>query len=148
MLNNEELCILLAHRPTSTKQIMCHIMEAKLKLDGIAKPTDNKERDPPTVKHAQCSKYWNEWLLAMHEELEALKAKDIYKEVNKLPPGKKAIQSKWVLHIKHDEDGQISRFKGRLVAKGSPKFSAGTTHLLSPQSHVGSPSSQYYALQP
>jgi hypothetical protein len=28
------------------------------------------------------------------------------------------VQSKWVLCIKRDKDGQISRFKGRLVAKG------------------------------
>jgi len=93
-------------------------MEAELKLDGIAKLTDDQEKDPPTVKHAQHSKYWNEWLSAMHEELEVLKAKDVYEEIDKLPPGKKAIQSKWVLHIKCDKDRQISRFKGRLVMKG------------------------------
>lgn len=54
----------------------------------------------------------------MHEELEALKAKNVYEEVHELPPGRKAVKSKWVLHIKRDKDGQISRFKGRLVAKG------------------------------
>jgi hypothetical protein len=70
------------------------------------------------VRHAQHSKYWNEWLAAMHEELEALKAKDVYEEINELPPGRKAVQCKWVLRIKRDQNGHISRFKGRLVAKG------------------------------
>src|SRR5258708_8427135 len=30
----------------------------------------------------------------------------------------KVVQCKWVLHIKQDKDGQISHFKGHLVAKG------------------------------
>lgn len=42
----------------------------------------------------------------------------MYDEVSSLPPGRKAIDAKWVLHIKRNEDGQISRFKARLVAKG------------------------------
>jgi hypothetical protein len=54
----------------------------------------------------------------MHEELEALKAKEVYEEVSELPHGRKAVKCKWVLCIKRDKDGQISCFKGRLVAKG------------------------------
>ncbi len=53
-------------------------------------------------------KHWGEWLTVMHEELEALKAKEVYEEVDNLPPGRKAIKSKWVLHIKRDKEGQIS----------------------------------------
>ena len=34
------------------------------------------------------------------------------------PPGRKAIQCKWVLHIKHDKTNAISRFKAWLIAKG------------------------------
>jgi hypothetical protein len=59
-----------------------------------------------------------EWLAAMHEELESLKAKEVYKEVDSLPPGRKAVQCKWVLHIEHDKSDDISRFKAQLVAKG------------------------------
>jgi Reverse transcriptase (RNA-dependent DNA polymerase) len=54
----------------------------------------------------------------MYEELESLKAKGVYEEVDELPPGQKAISCKWVLHIKRNKEGQISRFKARLVAKG------------------------------
>lgn len=54
----------------------------------------------------------------MHEELEALHAKGVYEEIDQLPPGRKAIDAKWVLHVKRNEDGQISRFKARFVARG------------------------------
>jgi hypothetical protein len=54
----------------------------------------------------------------MHKELEALKAKEVYEDVDSLPSGHKAVKSKWVLHIKRDKEGQISHFKGCLVAKG------------------------------
>ena len=79
---------------------------------------DDSAEDPSSVMEAKRSQYWGEWLSAMHEELESLKAKGVYEEVESLPPNRKAIQCKWVLHIKRDKSGQIARFKARLVAKG------------------------------
>ena len=79
---------------------------------------DPNAKDPQTVHQAKSSIYWTYWLAAIHEELESLKAKGVYDEVKQLPPGRKAIESKWVLHIKRDHEGLISRFKARLVAKG------------------------------
>ena len=79
---------------------------------------DNDATDPPNISEAKKSKYWTEWLSAIHKELESLKSKGVYEEVDRLPPGRKAVQCKWVLHIKRDKDGTISRFKARLVAKG------------------------------
>ena len=35
-----------------------------------------------------------------------------------LPPGKKAIPCRWVLVKKHNPDGSVERYKGRLVGKG------------------------------
>ena len=96
-LNDEELTILLLDGPSSAADIVCHILEADLALDGIMNLTTDNEQDPPTMCHAQCSKYWNEWLAVMHKELEALKAKDVYKEVKELPLGRKAVKCKWVL---------------------------------------------------
>ena len=79
---------------------------------------DDDTSDPQTISEARHSKYWTEWLATIHEELKSLKAKGIYEEVQSLPPGRKAVQHKWVLHIKHDKDGVISQFKARLIAKG------------------------------
>jgi hypothetical protein len=79
---------------------------------------DDDATDPPNISEARKSKYWIEWLSAIHEELESLKSKGVYEETDTIPPGKKAVECKWVLHIKRDKDGSISRFKARLVAKG------------------------------
>lgn len=73
--------------------------------------------DPLSIPEAHCSQYWTEWLSTIHEELESLKIKGVYEETHTLPPNRKVIQCKWVLHIKQDKDGTISRFKACLIAK-------------------------------
>lgn len=86
---------------------------------SLTEPIDDPEaKDPLTIREAQASIYWAEWLGAIYEELESLRQKGVYEEIDSLPPGRKAIGSKWVLHIKRNKDGLISRFKARLVAKG------------------------------
>jgi hypothetical protein len=79
---------------------------------------DPSEKDPFSIQHAKSSIYWSYWLAAIYEELESPKAKGVYEEVQELPPNQKAVGCKWVLRIKRDRDGLISRFKARLVAKG------------------------------
>jgi hypothetical protein len=39
-------------------------------------------------------------------------------ELAQLPKGRKAIESKWVFHIKRGDNGEITRYKTRLVAQG------------------------------
>ena len=107
-LKNAELAMPIAD-PTSHQD---HGLRHELGTDITVNLVVDDKKDPPTLRHMQRSKYWNEWLTAMHEELEALKAKDVYKEVAELPRGRKAIQCKWVLHIKCNKNGQISHFKG------------------------------------
>src|SRR5215471_12011740 len=51
------------------------------------------------------------------EEIQSLIANKTWK-LAKLPPGRKAIGSRWVFVIKRKADGSIERYKGRLVAKG------------------------------
>jgi hypothetical protein len=53
-----------------------------------------------------------EWWKACLEEIEALKQRDVF-ELADLPPGRKAIKSRWVFDIKSD-----GRKRARLVAKG------------------------------
>ncbi len=39
-------------------------------------------------------------------------------EIVKLPPGRRAIGSRWFMKVKHNADGSLDRYKSRLVAKG------------------------------
>jgi hypothetical protein len=75
-------------------------------------------KDPLTIEEAENSPYWGRWLEAIHEENEALKAKAVYEEIDELPPGRKAVGSKFVFHIKRDKHGHVVHFKVRLVAQG------------------------------
>jgi len=54
----------------------------------------------------------------MESELEALYANNTWTEVD-LPPGKKAISSKWVYKVKLQADGSIERNKARLAIRGN-----------------------------
>jgi hypothetical protein len=95
----------LIHSLASSDAILCSLQ-------------DDDACNPQTIAEAKRSKYWTNWLAAIHEELKSLKTKGVYEEVSSVPWDRKAVQCKWVLHIKWDKDSTISRFKARLVAKG------------------------------
>ncbi|MCO5579610.1 hypothetical protein L7F22_033467 [Adiantum nelumboides] len=56
-------------------------------------------------------------MAAMQSKYDALIENDTWTLCN-LPPGKKAIGTKWVYNLKCKPDGEIDRYKARLVAKG------------------------------
>lgn len=72
---------------------------------------------PQSVADALKSKHANDWQLSMQKEYDALMANNTWSLVN-LPSGKKAIGSKWVFRIKRNKEGEIEKYKSRLVAKG------------------------------
>ncbi|MCO5600675.1 hypothetical protein L7F22_054790 [Adiantum nelumboides] len=57
------------------------------------------------------------WMAAMKLEYDALIENDTWTLCD-LPPGKKAIGTKWVYKLKRMPDGEIDRYKARLLAKG------------------------------
>ena len=54
----------------------------------------------------------------MNKELTDLIKNGTFKVLPDLPTGEKAINSRWVLSLKSDNDGMITGPKARLVAKG------------------------------
>ena len=69
-------------------------------------------RDPATYKEAMEAADAEEWAEACKYEVDALFKNDTWELVD-LPPGRKAIKSKWVFKLKID-----GRFRACLVAKG------------------------------
>lgn len=73
--------------------------------------------EPLTFEQAvQCceSKYWIE---AIDDEFKSLIENDTW-SLEELPAGRKAISNKWVFKIKYGADGNIQRYKARLVVRG------------------------------
>ena len=78
---------------------------------------DSNISEPKTVSEAMSSNEKDEWMNAMENEINSLKKHDVWKLVE-LPEGRKTVGCKWIYKLKHDEDGNIERYKARLVAQG------------------------------
>ena len=73
--------------------------------------------DPQSVEEAMASEGAKHWEQAMIDEMNSIKANDVWKLVE-LPRTKKTIKTKWVFKVKRDDENKPVRFKARLVAKG------------------------------
>ncbi|KAM0058456.1 putative RNA-directed DNA polymerase [Helianthus debilis subsp. tardiflorus] len=59
----------------------------------------------------------SKWVEAMQREIQALEKNNTW-TIESLPEGKRAIDSKWVYKIKYKPNGEVERYKARLVARG------------------------------
>ena len=73
--------------------------------------------EPRTYKQSQQHPDADMWHAACEEEMEAHRVNGTW-EIVRLPSGKHAIGSRWFLKVKHNADGFLDRYKGRVVAKG------------------------------
>ncbi|VVT58424.1 uncharacterized protein SAPINGB_P006201 [Magnusiomyces paraingens] len=73
--------------------------------------------DPSSFEEAMSSEEAEFWLEACVIEMSSLKRNGTWELVD-LPPGRKAINSKWVFKVKRKADGSIERYKSRLVCIG------------------------------
>ena len=72
------------------------------------------EEEPVSYNEAQ---NFENWMTAMQCEYDAIMKNGTWSLCD-LPPGKKAIGTKWVYKLKCKLDGSVERYKARLVAKG------------------------------
>ncbi|KAE8965673.1 hypothetical protein PR003_g29732 [Phytophthora rubi] len=75
------------------------------------------EKEPQLVAEAKRSKHWSEWKAAMDKELAELDANGTW-ELVEAPDGANIVTSKRVYKMKFSSNGELGRFKARLVARG------------------------------
>ena len=105
-----------SHKPVHLKDYVCNLVSFdSLPKDHHALPVQTSSiKEPANYQEASTDP---NWVQAMNKELAALESSNTWDIVD-LPPGKKAIGSRWVFKTKLKADGSIERFKARLVAKG------------------------------
>jgi len=70
--------------------------------------------DPTTMAEALASDDAEHWQQAMDDEIASLAANDTW-TLEEAPPGVRAIPVKWVFKTKRNVDGNVERYKARLV---------------------------------
>ncbi|CAI7850097.1 unnamed protein product, partial [Closterium sp. NIES-53] len=73
--------------------------------------------EPKTLAEALSGPDAEKWKKSVKEEYDSLLENETW-ELCELPPGKKAISSKLIFRHKYGPDGELTRYKSRLVAKG------------------------------
>jgi hypothetical protein len=74
-------------------------------------------KEPLSYAEAVTGPQAKDWLRAVAEELDSHKVNNTWTHV-RTAKGQKVIGCKWVFKVKRDQDGNISRYKARLTAKG------------------------------
>ncbi len=81
------------------------------------------------------SQHADEWKKASQAEYDSLMKHNVW-ELIALPPGKKAVGSRWTFHIKQHEYREIEWYKELFMAQGfSQKFSEDYNEIFAPVVH-------------
>ena len=94
--------------------------------------------EPTTIEEAFSGDHSQQWKMAADAEYKSLMENKTW-ELVKLPERRRAIGCKWVFRVKYDSNGQVERFKGRLVAQGySQKYGIDYDETFSPVTRFSS----------
>jgi len=74
------------------------------------------EGDPINFHQAMQDSNSQRWIDAMNEEYKSIQDNQVW-DLVPLPKGKKPIGCKWIFKTKRDSEGNVKRYKARLVAK-------------------------------
>ena len=74
-------------------------------------------KDPKTLKEAMRSPDWPEWEKPVKTELATLEQMGTW-ELADAPKDRKPIMNKWVFMKKYNKDGDLQKYKARIVARG------------------------------
>ena len=88
--------------------------------------------DPQTFKEAMLSPAKARWEEAMGDEVETMRQRDVYDAVP-LPDNVKVLGTRWVFKTKRDTDGEVVRYRARLVVQGNrQRFGVDYDEVFSP----------------
>jgi hypothetical protein len=88
--------------------------------------------DPTSLDEVNSSPDKLKWRRAMEKEMGSLRLNEVW-ELVEPPPNRRTIGSKWVFKRKVDADGEVERYKARLVAQGrSQRFGLDYEETFSP----------------
>jgi hypothetical protein len=93
------------------------------------------EGDSTSFEEAMRSDNSSKWLEAMKDEIKSMSTNKVW-DLEPIPRGAKTVGCKWVYKTKRDFQGNIERFKARLVQKVSRKEKELITMRRFLQSHV------------
>ncbi|KAK2436707.1 putative mitochondrial protein [Trifolium repens] len=79
---------------------------------------DSEDLEPKSIKDCRQSENWPKWKDAIEAELSSLSKRNVFGPVVRTPEGVKPVGYKWVFVRKRNENGEIARYKARLVAQG------------------------------
>ncbi|KMQ85183.1 lectin receptor kinase [Lasius niger] len=74
--------------------------------------------EPVSYEEAIKGPEGEKWKEAINEELDAMEKNSTWTVVKNLPKGRRPISAKWIFKKKLDEEGNVVRYKARLVARG------------------------------
>src|SRR6266481_8408410 len=79
-----------------------------------------EDEDPLSHREAMGHSDADDWQKGIETELKSIAKHKVWTELPRsdIPQGKKAVKSKFVFHLKCDEQGKVVRHKVHLVAKG------------------------------
>jgi hypothetical protein len=98
-------------------------------------PISRHEPEPKTWKQAMNSENYAKWYSAAEAEVLGLVDMDTW-EVVRPKDGIKPIDSKWVFKVKYTPEGEIEKYKGRLVVRGdSQRAGLDYGEVFSPVAH-------------
>ena len=84
----------------------------------ISQNITNVQPDPKTINEAQRSPDWSEWEKAINSKLDSLIQRQVFGPVVPTPPDTHLTDYKWTFVKKRNAQGEVARYKSRLVAKG------------------------------
>ena len=76
-----------------------------------------EQGEPTNYKEAMASLESEKWLEAMKSEIGFMYDNKVWTLMD-IPEGRKAVENKWIFKKKTDDDGNVTVYKSRLVAKG------------------------------